>query len=412
MHFLFKFVIKISKIILLKSTLLHTHLIFFSFFCTIPFIGCTNSHEYDVPSEIQPYVDLFLTEAAIRGHVYDFSKSGLIIEFAELSDSVAGLCHYETPIRIEIDKSYWTAVGQKQGSELLRENLIFHELGHGILGRKHDNTVLANGDWKSIMCGGTKVANRSWNINYRGIRRDYYVDELFDNTVSAPLFSSLVLPVDTTGYVDKIRLTFDSESDAGWRIGNFEQFESSIDNGRYKFVSKTNSVYLVLLRSTLNIQSDFIFEFTIKAGENLADTKQFGMVFGTVTDTTESIDYYSIARNKHFYNGNFGWYSFNTELTSDNIIPNGDNRITVVRSGGLLYYFINNVYVYMDIPEAKSSGYHWGLMVPPLAAVWVENLRIAIKTPSGVSTSGMIKRADVLFSTKKLKDNYKKMPSR
>jgi len=145
-------------------------------------ISCKDTNEYRVNDEFTPYVQKFIDEAALRGKTYDFEKTGLIIEFANLDNDVAGLCHYEDPIRIQIDKDYWNALQGTEGEELMKEDLIFHEMGHGILGRKHINDILENGDWKSIMCGGDKVDDRPWNINYRGFRRTYYLDELFNHT--------------------------------------------------------------------------------------------------------------------------------------------------------------------------------------------------------------------------------------
>jgi len=61
------------------------------------------------------------------------------ISFADLPGDEAGVCHYfrvgAGPIRwgyIEIDEPYWKTISEQQ-----RINLIFHELGHCVLGRDH-----------------------------------------------------------------------------------------------------------------------------------------------------------------------------------------------------------------------------------------------------------------------------------
>src|ERR1035437_9451238 len=102
---------------------------------------------------------------------------------------------------------------------MMKEDLIFHELGHGLLKRDHLNLTLENGDWKSIMCGGDKVGTRSWNINYKGIRRNYYIDELFDENTPAPDFSSNMFLADSTGFKKALSLDFNTVKTAGWSLG-------------------------------------------------------------------------------------------------------------------------------------------------------------------------------------------------
>src|ERR1035437_3275505 len=177
---------------------------------TLGLASCKNSSEHRVGSEFTVYVQRFQDEATKHGQNLDIVNGGLIVEFADLKDGVAGLCHYEKPIRIEIDRTYWNAIDKFADADLMKEDLLFHELCHGFLGRKHLNSTLENGDWKSIMCGGDKVNNRSWNINYHGVRRAYYLNELFNESTSAPDYSSLQFLADTTGFSQFSSLNFDS----------------------------------------------------------------------------------------------------------------------------------------------------------------------------------------------------------
>ena len=59
------------------------------------------------------YLHRFEIEAAKRDKKFDFQTTGLIIEFADLKENQAGLCHYEKPIRIEVDREYWNKVSEK-----------------------------------------------------------------------------------------------------------------------------------------------------------------------------------------------------------------------------------------------------------------------------------------------------------
>ncbi len=123
--------------------------------------------EYSVDSELYPYLQRFLDEAAKRGKSFDVVGDGLIMEFADLESPVVGLCTYSNPIKVQIDKKYWKETANSANQENLREDVVFHELGHGLLRRSHDNSTLPNTEWKTIMCGGTEVDGRSWAVNFR-----------------------------------------------------------------------------------------------------------------------------------------------------------------------------------------------------------------------------------------------------
>ena len=50
----------------------------------------------------------------------------------------------------------------------------------------------------------------------------------------------------------------------------------------------------------------------------------------------------------------------------------------------MLYYFINDVYVYCsEIVIAQSAGY-FGFIVPPKATVWLDNMKISVKKNSNI----------------------------
>ena len=362
-----------------------------AFFFILFVSSCSKSHDYKVDSAFSDYLQRFENEAATRGHVFNPSKDGLIIEFGDLTDSAAGLTHYETPVRIQIDRTYWNAISKTAGADMMKEDLLFHELGHALLGRKHLNTTLENGDWKSIMCGGDKVNNRSWNINYRGERRKYYLDELFDESTKSPDFSSLefIAGADTIGFKTLIQRNFDTESQAIWSIKDTTGYKTSLDNGRLRFQSKSSQVYFVFakLATPVSIQSNFSFEMTLQYPTGDA-SNQYGLVFGPIPPslTNDSTEYFSINNNRKMYMGNRSWYSFYTELTESAINPNGINKMKVFKIGSMLYYFINNVYCYQSEIFANRNLGQFGFMVPPQGTVWVDNLVISQKTASGVSS--------------------------
>jgi len=360
---------------------------------TILFTSCKDSDEYRVDSEFADYLNRFIVQAALHGRTFNPSKDGLIIEFADLKNNNAGLTHYENPIRIEIDRTYWNAISKHGNSkwasaDLMKENLIFHELGHGLLGRDHLNTTLENGDWKSIMCGGDKVNGRAWNINYRGVRRTYYIDELFKENTSAPDFASNLFFADTLGFQSKLYYNFNSTSSVGWLLTEDSIRKTSIENGRLRFESKIAQSCLALIKTSIDVQSDFMFELNIQY--NSTDvSNQYGMVFGSHTDgsTTgiEPLEYFSINNNKNMYMGNRTWYSFYTELPESQILAKGANTLKVFKLGTIIYYFINNVYSYCSEMEIAFSGVHFGFLVPPKGVVLIDNFSILQKKTTAAS---------------------------
>ncbi len=357
----------------------------------VEFSSCKDSNEYRVDSTFTPYLNRFDSIAKLKNKVFDLESTGLIIEFANLKDNNAGLTHYETPIRIEIDKTYWNDISGYAGADLMKEDLIFHELGHGLLKRDHLNATLENGDWKSIMCGGTKVNDRAWNINYRGVRRSYYIDELFNESTPAPAFSSLQLLADTTGYTPRLKLNFNTtlKSDFGWDVKNDSQITITSVNGRLSCESKVSEVlFMFVYVNYIDVQSNFSFELNIEYPSTTDLAGQYGLIYGkipgTVVTNKDSVEYFSINNNQKMYMGNHSWYSFFTELNEKSIVPNGKNKLKIFKIGNMQYYFINNVYVYSSEIEVKGSGFGFGFMVPPKGTVLLDNLAIAQRFSSGI----------------------------
>jgi hypothetical protein len=378
------------------------------FLLVLQFSSCKDPNEYRIDSAFKGYLNRFDSLALIHGKTFDSKSKGLIIEFADLKNNNAGLTHFETPIRIEIDKTYWNDISSSAGADLMKEDLIFHELGHGLLKRDHSNTLLENGDWKSMMCGGEKVENRPWNINYRGIRHGYYIDELFDESTAAPNFSSNMLLADTTGYKTLINLNFNSASqaDAGTFITENSNYKTSPDNGRLKFESKVTETYLVFAKTSIDVQSDFTFEFSIEYPSGDA-SNQYGLIFGYIPANSDGIndpiEYFTINNNKKMYMGNRTFYSFFTELTEPSILAGTKNILKVVKIGKMLNYFINNVYCYCSEIETTHSGFHFGYMVPSNGTVWIDNFKISQKNVAKVIGS---KQSNQTIEFEMLKTNF------
>ena len=79
--------------ILPESFVKNLFLYSFIFVVGIFFFSCKERNEYRVGSEFEPYVIRFEHEAKLRGDTFHLRSRGLIVEFGDLEDKVAGLCH-------------------------------------------------------------------------------------------------------------------------------------------------------------------------------------------------------------------------------------------------------------------------------------------------------------------------------
>lgn len=110
-------------------------------------------------------------------HVKEFERvyrvrSKVSVYLKQLTNGLAGLCTRYS--RNSPDNSIYLNVTRWEGlSHYGREQLIFHELGHCVLGFDHRNDVLPNDYEKSIMYG--KFFGDQWYYEYF---RDYYLREL------------------------------------------------------------------------------------------------------------------------------------------------------------------------------------------------------------------------------------------
>ncbi len=155
-------------------------------------MGCKNEDigpAISMPLEIQPFYGDFLEEASSHG--VKLEVKNLLIKYESLPPSggiaqcglSSGIFNGETKNIIRID----TTCTAWKHSRLAREVVLFHELGHVLLLRQHDNTQLSNKDWKSMMYGG------NWFVTEYYIekpeRRSYYLNELFNSDTPAPEWS-------------------------------------------------------------------------------------------------------------------------------------------------------------------------------------------------------------------------------
>lgn len=154
-------------------------------------LGCKKKNDfvYQVPQEFESYVQKFIAEASTRGRTIVINN--LIIQYDNSGSFPYCAASNVVTSRNDVQKII-TVNGHVcwQNSTQL-ETLIFHELGHCILGREHDMSFLPHGDPKSIMYTGdltmyspcVYAVSDSCNKFYR---RGYYIDELFNSSTPVP----------------------------------------------------------------------------------------------------------------------------------------------------------------------------------------------------------------------------------
>jgi hypothetical protein len=135
---------------------------------------CTEREEIFVSPQLQSYFERFAIEAAARGVDFDYERDrieGYLVPITELG--VEGKCTFNSvdPDRITVDLDFWN-----RASDLEREFIVFHELGHCFLDRSHLDDALLNGNCVSIMHSGLGTCRNA----YSQATRSDYLDELFE----------------------------------------------------------------------------------------------------------------------------------------------------------------------------------------------------------------------------------------
>jgi len=141
-------------------------------FLFISISACGDKKTQSINPLFVPYVDAFFEEAKNRNINIALSDFDLTMRFAVV-DEFIGTCNTGN-VTIEIDRESWRSF-----SNVNKEWLIFHELGHCILGRDHNNEKNDNGECRSVMNETINNLNCSTNL-CSSLWKDYYFDELFE----------------------------------------------------------------------------------------------------------------------------------------------------------------------------------------------------------------------------------------
>ncbi len=128
-----------------------------------------------IPTELQPLFDMFKEEAALRGVHIDYT--GVKVRYEDMSGTPYTGYAYPKKMLITLDSS-------KLSYKKFQQRIVFHELGHLLLGRDHDDTRM----------GKKEVIKSLMNCCYAPERyyetvpamQKYYLDELFNPNTPCP----------------------------------------------------------------------------------------------------------------------------------------------------------------------------------------------------------------------------------
>lgn len=118
-------------------------------------VSCLPEKEYDIEPELQPIVDYFFAEG--RARMIFLRRDNLIVKWADLRQGVGGDSGKDGLQRQRVVR-----INRLYKDRAILSHIVFHELGHACLFRKHVN-------YQSIMNPQVSVS----------LMTPEYIDELF-----------------------------------------------------------------------------------------------------------------------------------------------------------------------------------------------------------------------------------------
>ncbi len=124
-----------------------------------------------VDDDLAGYLVRFQEEAQLRGIIVDYDKHPVEarLELHEENINLGWCSNNQGEPKVIFNTLFWSIL-----SDLDKEKLVFHELGHCILKRSHLDTSTSDGRCTSIMHSGQACAD-----DYSTATRSGYLDELF-----------------------------------------------------------------------------------------------------------------------------------------------------------------------------------------------------------------------------------------
>lgn len=159
---------------------------YFLVFLSLSVLSCKENDESPGLPDLNKYLQRFEQEVQARG--YDFDLSGVetayVDEIKVEDDTYCGwgyVNYFGTGTR-RIEISTAASCNWEGRSDIERENLFFHEIGHAFFDRSHDESSLCDGSPLSLMTSTRDIFNIYTETEAE--KRDYYISELIDKTAA------------------------------------------------------------------------------------------------------------------------------------------------------------------------------------------------------------------------------------
>jgi hypothetical protein len=335
--------------------------------------GCKNDDipkVYDVPALIQPYVEAFEQEAALRGRTLDIDNLKVEFQTNLQGGDAAGLCTFATSsnptphIRLDTTSYNW------QNNLYHRELLVFHELGHCILDRLHKDNSLPVGNYASMM---RSTGEQVYGGKLNAFKRDYYLDELFDENValpdwatSFPAYASIDPGSKEAVFTENFSNNFNS-----WSVGSSAEVVSRISGGLLYFESKAAGKAFFLSKTiNLDASRNFEIEASIRfvSGQNSAMLQWGGSGSG-------DLYFYGFTPDSSAFVGNWT-EGVSASRAGLRIAPAQFTKFTIRRIGQWYYLYLNEE-IYDVLSFESFYGNLFAFYIGPQSAIEVDYLRFS-----------------------------------
>jgi hypothetical protein len=321
---------------------MHPRLLFFLIvFCAVFSEGCKPEAEeitvQQIDEEFIAHVASFKNEAAARGYDVDFSNYNVEVSFGDLDTIQAqGVCDEissSDDFVVTIDREIWQRLSIEQ-----KENLIYHELGHCFLGRPHKTDLMDLGNvCSSLMAPGGFCIQDLYDDRWK----EYYLDELFDESVTVPEWYA-DLPVglfaDSETIIDVQDTLLSSFEMLGLNMASYDGYEIAIEipeqTQRIGFFLNNYLVHF----NRWNSQSFYIMD---SLGVDYPLMNDFRFPSGSVSSQAVGFS------NKLYY------YSFN--VLNGNVNADFSISMKVRIVGESLYFYVNDKLFFIKKNDLSDS---------------------------------------------------------
>ncbi|MEO9485034.1 MAG: hypothetical protein ABJG47_16360 [Ekhidna sp.] len=323
------------------------------------FLSCdepiTNNNFID--EELRPYIESFIEEANRRGvqlNIDDFGAE-IVNEISIGGDNTYcgyGWFFYRGTLKKRIEVKNSDNCWQSR-TDIERENLVFHELGHALLGRPHLDETFPNESPKSIMCSsdGPNGCNNFNTYHDNELFRSYYLDELFDRGTKAP---------DFINKDNLVRTVF--QEGGGEYYSNWELFiiEDEMNDSEFAF-AKDNSDHSVTLTTNGSPSDDMraiiVKRFELENFNQCDNLKSFMDI--TAEGITDGFFRVSLSLRERLSDGSLSRIYLNSRRESEN---------------GTYNNFVHELYCLSEKTEIVSISFALHSKTP--ASINIENLNI------------------------------------